>query len=47
LGKCSSPVKLKTQSGEVVTVYFKLEGKKIREVYLEGTAKIVCQGQIS
>jgi len=47
LGKCSSPVKLKTQSGEVVTVYFKLEGKKIREVYLEGIAKIVCQGQIS
>lgn len=47
LKKVSSPVKLRTQSGEVVTVYFDISGKEISNVYLEGKAKIVCEGKIS
>jgi len=43
LEKVSSPVKLRTQSGEVVTVYFTISGKKISNAYLEGEAKIVCE----
>ncbi|MBL7072755.1 MAG: diaminopimelate epimerase [Candidatus Omnitrophica bacterium] len=46
LDKVSSPVKLRTQSGEVVTVYFDISGKKISNVYLEGEARIVCEGKI-
>jgi len=47
LGKVSSPVKLRTQSGETVTVYFDISGKEINNVYLEGEARIVCEGELS
>jgi len=46
LGRVVSPVKLRTQSGEVVTVYFNITEKKVTDVYLEGEAKIVCEGTV-
>jgi diaminopimelate epimerase len=46
LGQASSPVKLKTKSGEVLTVYYKMSGKKISDVYLEGKANIVYEGKV-
>ena len=46
LGYVSSPVKMKTKSGEVLTVYYDIKGDKIDNVYLEGTAKIVFEGKI-
>ena len=46
LGHISSPVKMATKSGEMLTVYYDIVGKKVANVYLEGTAKIVCEGKI-
>lgn len=39
-------VRVDTRSGEALLVYFRIEGVKIDEVYLEGTAKIVYKGEI-
>ncbi|MFH1395533.1 MAG: diaminopimelate epimerase [Candidatus Omnitrophota bacterium] len=41
----TSPVTLRTESGEKVVVYFKIDGKKVTDVYLEGKARIVCEGK--
>ena len=41
-----SPVKLETKSGETLTVYFKLDGKKVRDVFLEGLANIIFKGRV-
>jgi len=41
-----SPVSVKTQSGEVLKVYFDKDGDNFKDVYLEGTARIVCEGGI-
>ncbi len=38
-------VKVKTQSGEQLKVYFKKEGNKFQDVWLEGSAKIVYKGE--
>ncbi|MFH1798957.1 MAG: diaminopimelate epimerase [Candidatus Omnitrophota bacterium] len=46
LGNVISPVKMRTLSGEILTVHYKISGKKISNVYLEGAAKIVCEGKI-
>ncbi|MFA6636001.1 MAG: diaminopimelate epimerase [Candidatus Omnitrophota bacterium] len=47
LGQVKSPVKIKTKSGEILTVYFKmLPGHVIKDVYLEGTARKVYEGNI-
>ncbi|MFQ5952047.1 MAG: diaminopimelate epimerase [Candidatus Omnitrophota bacterium] len=46
LGQASSPVKIRTQSGEVLTVYYEMSGKKISDVYLEGAADIVYEGRV-
>ena len=42
----SSPVKLKAKSGDVLSVYYKVSGNKVSDVYLEGKASIVCEGKI-
>ncbi len=34
-----------TQGGEVLRVYFKKDGNKISDVWLEGKAKIICKGE--
>lgn len=46
LGFVSSPVKLLTQSGEILTVHYQLSGKIARDVYLEGGAAIVYVGKV-
>ncbi|MFC1480498.1 diaminopimelate epimerase [Candidatus Omnitrophota bacterium] len=46
LGYVSSPVKIRTAGGETVTVYYNLAGQKATDVYLEGTANIVCEGRL-
>ncbi len=46
LERVSSPVKIRTRSGEVLTVYYKISGEKISDVYLEGGASIVYDGKM-
>ncbi len=38
-------IKVHTESGEILKVYFYLENNKVDSVYLEGQARIVYQGQ--
>lgn len=46
LGYVSSPVKIRTKGGEVLTVYYTVSGKKVTDVYLEGSAGIICEGKV-
>jgi diaminopimelate epimerase len=46
LGYVSSPVKMRTKSGEVLNVYYDIKAQKISNVYLEGAAKIIFEGKI-
>jgi len=46
LGYVTSPVDMGTKSGEVLTVHYKLSGEKVTDVYLEGEARLVCEGKI-
>lgn len=45
-GYVQSPVKVKTQGGEVLKVDFTKKGEKIQEVYLEGEARLVFEGKM-
>ncbi|MEA1992505.1 MAG: diaminopimelate epimerase [Thermodesulfobacteriota bacterium] len=42
-----SPVKVKTQGGEALTVYFHPDGQEFREVFLEGETVLVYSGKIN
>jgi len=42
-----SPVKVSTRSGEILTVYFRLDGREVRNVFLEGEAVLVYSGKIN
>lgn len=44
--KMSSPVTVETRSGEKVKVYFEMENGNFRNVYLEGKATLVYEGQM-
>jgi len=44
--KLKSPITVETQSGEKLKVYFELIEGDFRNVYLEGKAKLVCDGII-
>ncbi|MFH1847300.1 MAG: diaminopimelate epimerase [Candidatus Omnitrophota bacterium] len=46
LGCVSSPVEIKTRSGEILKVYYDIHGKKMSNVYLEGSAAIVYEGKV-
>jgi diaminopimelate epimerase len=46
LGYVTSPVAVHTRGGEILTVHFQLRGEAFREVYLEGEALVVCQGEL-
>ena len=46
LGFVRSPVRVKTKSGEVLTVSYELSGKEVTNVCLEGNAKIVYEGKV-
>jgi diaminopimelate epimerase len=42
----ASPVRVRTRSGGILTVYFQRDGDSFREVCLEGDARIVYRGEI-
>ncbi len=46
MGKASSPVKVKTRSSEILNVYVNEILPPFKEVYLEGGARVVCEGEI-
>jgi len=46
LGYAVSPVTVNTRGGETLTVHFKLQGEDFKEVFLEGEALVVCQGEL-
>lgn len=46
LGFAESPVSIRTQSGDVLSIYFNISGDKVTDVYLRGSAYIVCVGEI-
>ena len=41
-----SPVSLKTRSGSLLKVYFSTDGSQFHEVFLEGDARIIYDGQL-
>ena len=45
-GLTESPVRVKTLGGEILTVYFELEKREARAIFLEGKALFVYSGQI-
>lgn len=47
MGFVHAPVKVKTAGGEVLTINFKRENQKIRNVTLQGMANFVYEGQLS
>lgn len=46
VGLASSPTKMITKSGETLRVHYNINGKKVDNVYLEGSARIVYEGKI-
>jgi diaminopimelate epimerase len=42
----SSPVKVLTLSGEILTIYFNIDNDKVSNVFMQGPAKIVFVGSI-
>ena len=45
-GMVSSPVRVNTLSGFVLTVYFGLVDGEVQNICLEGDARVICEGQI-
>ncbi len=46
LGRLSSPVEVLTRGGEILTVFFSPQSGACREVFLEGDALVVYQGEL-
>jgi diaminopimelate epimerase len=46
LGRLSSPVAVHTRGGEILTVHFRSQAGACREVFLEGDALVVYQGEL-
>ncbi|MFZ0051016.1 MAG: diaminopimelate epimerase [Desulfobaccales bacterium] len=46
LGRLSSPVEVLTRGGEILTVFFRPQSGACPEVYLEGDALVVYQGEL-
>ena len=46
MGRVSSPIKVKTRSNEILTVYANENSPPFKEVYLEGDARVVYEGVI-
>jgi diaminopimelate epimerase len=45
-GYCKPPVQVKTSGGEILTVDFKLQGRNVSNVTLEGEVQIVYEGKL-
>jgi diaminopimelate epimerase len=46
LGQAAPPVNVRTRGGEVLTVHFTRQGDDFQEVYLEGDAVVVFEGEL-
>jgi diaminopimelate epimerase len=46
LGRATSPVTVHTRGGEALTIYFQPQGETFGEVFLEGEALVVYQGEL-
>jgi len=46
LGLVASPLAVHTRGGEVLTVFFQTAGQQVTEVFLEGEALVVYQGEL-
>ena len=46
LGLAASPVAVGTRGGETLTIYFRSHGQDFTDVYLEGPALVVYQGEL-
>ena len=46
-GKVSSPVKVKTMGGEILTIHFQGQGDSFGQVQLEGNTSIIYQGRLN
>ncbi len=46
LGETESPTKMHTRSGSILTVYFASSDSKITNLYLEGDAAVIYEGEI-
>jgi diaminopimelate epimerase len=47
LGKCHVPSTLITQSGQILNISFDIQGKDIQNVFLEGEARLVYEGELT
>ncbi len=47
LGRTKSPTKMYTKSGSILTIYFDSSDTRITNLYLEGDAEIVYQGELA
>lgn len=45
-GNVSSPVKVRTRGGEILTIYFRKKGDSFEQVWLEGSTSIVYKAQL-
>lgn len=46
-GHVKPPVRVKTRGGEMLLIHFKLRGKNVTDVTLEGAAKFVFEGKLN
>lgn len=46
LGKVAPPVAVTTSGGEQLIIHYRLAGQEISEVYLEGPARFIYEGQL-
>lgn len=46
LGYAQPPVRIKTESGDTLTIHYKVTASKVTDVYLEGAAEIVYEGKV-
>lgn len=46
-GFANSPVDVLTRGGDVLKIYFNIDGDRIKEVFMEGPAVMVCSGHTS
>jgi diaminopimelate epimerase len=45
--KQASPIRVLTRSGEFLTIYFQQTDSQVREVFLEGDARVIYKGELS
>lgn len=45
-GFVKSPVSIQTRGGEVLTVYFEIEGKEVKRVFFEGDVHIIYEAEM-